>query len=163
MTRGIRFDLEYETMPWHKVDTVVFDIGNVLIYYAPDDFLERLFPGNKALQEKMMKEVYQGKYWPMFDRGTIEYEEAGRLLSQECGESYENYMKAITGWIDMKRPIEEGFACAKRCRRAGKRLWLLSNYARVGYERLREKFSDLFADFERGDGLLLLASAQAGT
>ena len=27
MENGIRFDLEYETMPWHRVDAVVFDIG----------------------------------------------------------------------------------------------------------------------------------------
>ena len=25
MSEGIRFDLAYETMPWHKVDAVVFD------------------------------------------------------------------------------------------------------------------------------------------
>ena len=29
MENGIRFDLEYETMPWHRVDAVVFDIGNM--------------------------------------------------------------------------------------------------------------------------------------
>ena len=44
MNEGTRFDLVYETMPWHKVDTVVFDIGNVLIRFAPDDFLQQLFP-----------------------------------------------------------------------------------------------------------------------
>ena len=43
MENGIRFDLEYETMPWHRVDAVVFDIGNILIRYAPNDFLEQLF------------------------------------------------------------------------------------------------------------------------
>ena len=46
MENGIRFDLEYETMPWHRVDAVVFDIGNILIRYAPKDFLEQLFPGD---------------------------------------------------------------------------------------------------------------------
>ena len=46
MNEGTRFDLLYDTMPWHKVDAVVFDIGNVLIRYAPDDFLQILFPGD---------------------------------------------------------------------------------------------------------------------
>ena len=48
MNEGTRFDLAYETMPWHKVDAVVFDIGNILIRFAPDDFLQQLFPDDPA-------------------------------------------------------------------------------------------------------------------
>ena len=47
----------------------------------------------------MLREVYEGPYWPDFDRGTIEYEEAARRLSEQFGGRYEAYMKAITGWI----------------------------------------------------------------
>ena len=54
MENATRFDLEYETMPWHRVDAVVFDIGNILIRYAPKDFLEQLFPGDAQKQQEMM-------------------------------------------------------------------------------------------------------------
>lgn len=150
MNEGTRFDLQYETMPWHKVDTVVFDIGNVLIRFAPDDFLQQLFPDDPQKQQAMLRQVYQGPYWPEFDRGTMEYEDAARRLAQEFGGRYEDYMHAITGWIELKTPIEEGWRAAQRCRRAGKRLLLLSNYHRVAYARLREKFSDRFALFDGG-------------
>lgn len=150
MNEGTRFDLLYDTMPWHKVDTVVFDIGNVLIRFAPDDFLQQLFPGDADKQRAMLRQVYQGTYWPEFDRGTIEYEEAARRLEQEFGGRYEDYMHAITGWIELKTPIGEGWNAARRCRRAGKRLLLLSNYHRVAYARLREKFADRFEVFEGG-------------
>ena len=46
MEKPVRFDLAYTTMPWDAVDAVVFDIGNVLIRYAPDSFVEMLFPGD---------------------------------------------------------------------------------------------------------------------
>lgn len=59
MENGIRFDLEYETMPWHRVDAVVFDIGNILIRYAPNDFLKQLFPGDEQKQRDMMARVYR--------------------------------------------------------------------------------------------------------
>ena len=62
MENGIRFDLEYETMPWHRVDAVVFDIGNILIRYAPKDFLEQLFPGDAQKQQDMLARVYKGPY-----------------------------------------------------------------------------------------------------
>ncbi len=150
MNDGIRFDLEYETMPWHKVDAVVFDIGNILIRFAPDDFLERLFPGDEAMQQHMHEHVYTGPYWPMFDRGTMDYEEAAERLAAEFGCKKEEYMNALTGWIELKSPIEEGWRAAKRCRRAGKKLYLLSNYPQSGYERLREKFAEYFQVFDGG-------------
>ena len=150
MSEGKRFDLEYETMPWHKVDAVVFDIGNVLIRFAPDDFLQQLFPGDEAMQRHMLRHVYKGPYWPCFDRGTMTYEEAAQRLVQEAGGKAEDYMHALTGWIELKTPIEEGWRAARRCRRAGKRLLLLSNYHRVAYARLREKFSGLFEIFDGG-------------
>ncbi len=150
MNNGIRFDLEYETMPWHKVDAVVFDIGNVLIRFAPDDFLEQLFPDDEMMQKHMLEHVFHGPYWPMFDRGTMEYEEAAKRLSEEFGCAKEAYMHTLTGWIELKTPIEEGWRAAKRCRRAGKKLYLLSNYPRVGYERMREKFADRFQLFDGG-------------
>ena len=83
MNEGMRFDLVYETMPWHKVDAVVFDIGNILIRFAPDDFLQQLFPGDEAMQQHMLQNVYKGPYWPCFDRGTMTYREAAQRLSAE--------------------------------------------------------------------------------
>ena len=150
MERGIRFDKRYGTMPWHHCDAVVFDIGNVLIYYAPEEFLRQLFPGDAQKQADMLRQVYQGKYWLNFDRGTMEYPEAARLLHEEYGYPVEDYMRALEGWIELKRPIEEGWRAARRCKRAGMHLYLLSNYARHGYARLREKFADLFSIFEGG-------------
>ena len=81
MKQGIRFDLAYKTMPWDEVDVVVFDIGNVLIRYAPDDFIHQLFPGDAQKQQDMLERVYNGKYWPQFDLGTMTYEEAAKRLA----------------------------------------------------------------------------------
>jgi len=145
-----RFDLAYETMPWEMVDAVIFDIGNVLIRYAPDDFLLRLFPGDEKKQKDMLAQVYLGKYWPMFDRGTMEYEEAAQLLHAEFGYPVEDYLHALRGWIELKTPIEEGWRAVRRCKEMGKRLYLLSCYPREGYERMCEKYAELFNLFDGG-------------
>ena len=107
MEKGIRFDLEYETMPWHRVDAVVFDIGNILIRYAPKDFLEQLFPGDAQKQQDMLARVYNGPYWERFDRGEMEYAEAARRLAGQFGGDEAEYMRALTGWIELKTPIDE--------------------------------------------------------
>lgn len=150
MNKGTRFDLAYETMPWDQVDAVVFDIGNVLIRFAPDDFILQLFPGDENKQQHMMEYVYNGKYWPCFDRGTITYEEAAKRLEQEGGCAYEEYLHALMGWIELKTPIEEGWRAARKAKEMGKKLYLLSNYPKAGYERLREKFADHFGDLFDG-------------
>lgn len=144
MNTGIRFDTAYEKMPWDKIDVVVFDIGNVLIRFAPDDFLMRLFPGDEKKQSDMLAQVYKGDYWLSFDRGTMSYEEAADRLHERFGYPREDYLHALRGWIELKTPIEEGWRAARRCKEEGKRLLLLSNYPQEGYERLRVKFADLF-------------------
>lgn len=143
-----RFDLSYETMPWHHCDSVVFDIGGILIYYAPDDFIRRIFPGDPWTQSHMLEVVFRGRYWPLFDRGVMGYEEAADSLSREYGIPREMYLRALTEWIELKGPIEEGWRAVARCKRAGMRLYLLSNYPQRGYERLRERFAGRFAAFD---------------
>jgi len=150
MNEGIRFDLAYETMPWDAVDVVVFDIGNVLIRFAPDDFIGQLFPGDEKKQQDMLDRVYNGKYWQMFDLGTMTYEEAAKRLAGKFGGEEKDYLHALLGWIELKTPIEEGWRAARRCREMGKKLYLLSNYPSAGYERLREKFADHFGDLFDG-------------
>ena len=142
MKQGIRFDLDYEKMPWDEVDVVVFDIGNVLIRFAPDDFIEQLFPGDCQKQQDMLDRVYNGKYWPQFDLGTMTYEEAAKRLTEEFGGEEAEYLHALLGWIELKTPLEEGWRAARRCKEMGKKLYLLSNYPQTGYERLRVKFAD---------------------
>lgn len=150
MSEGIRFDLAYETMPWHKVDAVVFDIGNILIRFVPTEFLKQLFPGDEQKQKDMLAQVYKGPYWLQFDRGVMTYEEAAQRLSAEYGGAYEDYMRTLLGWIELKTPLEEGWRAVRRCKRAGKKIYLLSNYPQRGYERMREKFSDHFGDLFDG-------------
>ena len=150
MKQGIRFDLDYEKMPWDKVDVVVFDIGNVLIRFAPDDFIEQLFPGDAKKQQDMLDRVYNSKYWPQFDLGTMTYEEAAKRLTEEFGGEEAEYLHALLGWIELKTPLEEGWRAARRCKEMGKKLYLLSNYPQTGYERLRVKFADHFADLFDG-------------
>ena len=145
---GIRFDLTYETMPWHKVDTVVFDIGNVLVRYNPVELAAELFPGDEAKQRHMVQAVYLGPDWQDLDRGTIDFDRAAERLSARHGYPREDYLTALRSGFELKVPLEEGWRAVRRCKRAGKRLYLLSNYSSEGYARVHERMKDRFALFE---------------
>ena len=148
MDEGIRFDLAYETMPWHKVDTVVFDIGNVLVRFEPEKLAATLFPGDEAVQRHMLQKVFYGPEWQELDRGTLTYDSAADVLHARYGMPREDYLRTVRTSVELKEPIEESWRAAARCKRAGKRLYILSNYAREGYERLRERFADRFEIFD---------------
>ena len=150
MQEGTRFDLLHYTMPWDSVDTVIFDIGNILIRFVPEEFVQKLFPGDARRQQEMMERVYKGKYWLCFDRGVMTYDEAARLLAEEYGEAETDYLHALRGWFALKTPIEEGWRAARRCKRAGKKLYLLSNYPQRGYEHVRKEYESYFGDLFDG-------------
>ena len=40
------FDDLHETMPWDEVDAVVFDVGNVLVGFDPQNLLRKHLPKN---------------------------------------------------------------------------------------------------------------------
>lgn len=146
--RGL--DPEFEVMPWDKIDNLVFDIGNVLIRYAPALFVQILFPLDEQTQENMLDRVYNGPFWPEFDRGTMGYEAAAAELCRMFGGEYEQYMEALCGWVNLTRPIEEGWRAVRRCRQKGKRLFLLSNFPAWAYESIRARYASRFEAFEGG-------------
>lgn len=148
MDTGIRFDIAYETMPWHKVDAVAFDIGNVLVEYPPEKLVAGLYPDDPQKQAHMLRYVYGGPQWQEIDRGTLDFERAARQIAEGGVYPYEDYLNVFLTGIELKELIEEGWRAAERCRRAGKRLYLLSNYSREGYRALRERFADRFALFD---------------
>jgi len=150
MQEGTRFDLLYDKMPWDRVDAVIFDIGNILIRYDEAAFVKILFPGDEKKQRDMLDRVYHGKYWPCFDRGTMLYEEAAQRLAEEYGGEEKDYLRALYGWFDLKTPIEEGFRAAARCKEAGKKIYLLSNYPKQGFEFVTKEYAHLFEIFDGG-------------
>lgn len=150
MQEGTRFDLLYDRMPWDQVDTVIFDIGNILIRYDAEEFVRVLFPGDEEKQKNMLDRVYHGKYWLCFDRGEMEYEEAARRLAEEYGGEEKDYLRALYGWFDLKTPIEEGFRTARLCKEKGKKILLLSNYPKQGFEFVTQEYAELFGIFDGG-------------
>lgn len=143
-----RWDLRYPLMPWDRADTVVFDIGNVLVTYLPEVFVRQLFPQDEDKQRRMLEHVYEGPYWAAFDRGAMTYDDAADRLVDAYGGCREDYLKAMTQWTEVMAPLEEGWRVANACKARGKRLILLSNYHSAAYARLRQRFEDRFRCFD---------------
>lgn len=56
------------------IDTVVFDVGNVLTYFAWKDFL-RSFGFSEDVYKRVGDATVEGRYWNEYDRGVMSDEE----------------------------------------------------------------------------------------
>ena len=54
-------DERFETMPWELIDTVVFDVGNVLLEWNPKKIVAAMYPGNEALQQDRLPDIHDGQ------------------------------------------------------------------------------------------------------
>ena len=59
-------------MDW---DTVVFDVGGVLVSFKPDEHLNELFPDDPELRRVLKARIYGSPYWHMMDRGLLSLED----------------------------------------------------------------------------------------
>lgn len=137
----------YTSMPWDALDAVVFDVGNVLLSYSPQEELDALFPGDTALHEKLMQKIIRSPYWNMMDRGTLTLEEAIEHMIGRDAHLAPQIRLFMEHWLDFKHPLKEGVEAARACVAHGKRVFVLSNYQREAFDRVEREYP-FFALFE---------------
>lgn len=94
------------------IKNIIFDLGNVLIKYTPENFLENNV--KKERQEKFIETVFKSKEWLELDRGTLSYEDAIEKFAEKIPEERENLEKLFKNNImDCLIPIEENIKVLK--------------------------------------------------
>ena len=82
MPLHVTLDGQFETMPWAQIDTVVFDVGNVLLTFSPDAVLKDLFPEDAEKRQLMLDLVFRSPVWCMLDRGILPLDEAAAAIEK---------------------------------------------------------------------------------
>ena len=142
----LALDDKYASMPWEKIDAVVFDIGNVLLRFVPQELLTAMLPDRPDLHGLLMERVFRSPYWVMLDRGSVTVEEAVEAMSAG-DEALKPYVRtALTGWYDLPR-MAEGIEVLRRCKERGKQVYALSNYPAEGIAWIWER-ADFFRLFD---------------
>lgn len=124
----LMLDDQYPTMPWDKIDAVVFDVGNVLLSWTAEEILNRVLPECPELHDELTVRVFKSPYWCMRDRGTITLEEAVQGMSAGAPQLAPHVRRILEKWIDIPE-IPEGVETLKACKAHGKKVIALTNYA----------------------------------
>ena len=126
-----------------NVDTVLFDLGAVLIDWNPRYLYRPLFNGDDQAMERFLAEIVPPEWNHQID--------AGKPLSEAVTERirvHPAYADLITLWKDdwakmLREPISESVVILGELRQRGHRLYALTNWSAETFPVARAKFDFL--------------------
>ena len=130
------------------IQTIVFDIGNVLIDFHPMPYVRRLL-GDEATADRVTPLVFRSDEWLMLDRGTISQDEAAARIAGRNPELAQAIHTVFDNWMPLMTPIEPTVELLSRLKGAGYRLYYLSNFHVLAFAWLLER-RPFFRQFDGG-------------
>ena len=116
------------------IDTVIFDVGNVLIDFDWDGFIHRMFPGREELIAELDIAVWGSGRWDRLDAGDPPEKVFASIIDYDPGHEHELHkVFANVGQTLRKRPATPGWLEDLKAR--GYRLLYLSNYSHYVMEQ----------------------------
>lgn len=109
---------------------IIFDMGNVLINYGPEHFVDRedLSPADRAL---LLENIFHAPEWPMMDSGELnEPDMEARVLPRLPERLHAVTRRLIYSWERPMEPIPGMAELAAECKARGMGVYLLSNASR---------------------------------
>lgn len=126
---------------------VIFDLGNVLLEFDPDDYLKNLgYDGIK--KDKLKKAIFKTKEWLQLDRGTISRADAVSIWQQKNPDLKEDIQKIMKDWEQMLTVKDESVEVLKKLAAQNYNLYILSNFHTEAFAYVRKKYK--FFDYFNG-------------
>ena len=106
---------------------VIFDMGNVLLRFDRELFLNRVGARGED-RKRLMQEVFLSVEWVMMDRGTLDEPEAETRMRARLPEHLHGAVHELTSrWDQPILPIEGMEELVRELKEKGYGIWLLSN------------------------------------
>ena len=110
------------------IRNIIFDMGNVLIYFDRNIFLDRVGLENPEDRELLNREVYLSLEWSRMDRGSLTDEEAAEIIARRVPEHLrETVHRLVNEWERPILPIAGMEELVRELKRNGYGIYLLSN------------------------------------
>lgn len=106
---------------------IVFDMGNVLLAYQPQNFISQ-YTSNKAHQDEILKHVFQDQVWLDLDMGIVSKDEAIQIMKSKVSKELHPLIDEVMAtWYNGLIEIEGMKELLYEIRDKGYATYLLSN------------------------------------
>jgi len=129
------------------IKNIIFDIGNVLVYYKPIEFLSKKYPQEDVLF--LFSAIFDTQEWLELDKGTKTETEVLRIFIDRNPEREALLREVMSDLCSIFTPIESTVKILKLLKTRGYNLLYLSNISHQIYACIFEKYG-FFNNFEGG-------------
>jgi len=128
----------------YVIKNVIFDVGNVFVRWSPKEIVARCFNLQKDSDENRHRTeaLFHGPLWRSLNRGELTQQEAERAYQAQFGLSAEETKSLFFHIMDHLEAIDGTEEIANRLRKAGYRVFALTDNVReiVAYLKTRYQF-----------------------
>lgn len=143
------------------IDTIIFDVGRVLVNWDYESYLKRFAFGPEKTKA-IAAATFESPYWRQFDRGILAPEEIVKGFCSLAPEYTEEIKEVFAHCEETITPLPYAESWVRSLKEKGYRLYILSNYSGDLFERTKEKMP--FLPLHGRNPLLLhLPPGQTGT
>lgn len=110
------------------IKNIVFDMGNVLIYFNRGIFLDKVGVTDPEDREILLREIYLSLEWSQMDRGSLTDAEAAAIMEKRVPDRLKHYVHALVEeWDRPVLPIAGVEELVRELKGKGYGIYLLSN------------------------------------
>ena len=120
------------------IDTIIFDVGRVLVNWDYESYLKRFAFGPEKTKA-ITAATFESPYWRQFDRGILTPEEIVKGFCSLASEYTEEIKEVFAHCEETITPLPYAESWVRSLKEKGYRLYILSNYSGDLFERTKEK------------------------
>lgn len=114
------------------IKNIVFDMGQVMISFDPNRFLDRAGINDPADRKLIMNELFLSVEWAQMDEGRLTEETAEPLVLARIPERLKEPVRDLLySWPFPREPVSGMEDLVRRLKEAGYGIWLLSNASKM--------------------------------
>ena len=121
------------------IKNIVFDLGNVLLDFDPDSYLEELGYTDE-IKEQLTAEIFETEEWLQLDRGTISQKQAVEKWQQRNPELADKIAEVMAEWEKILTIKKESLEILKSTAEKSYNLYILSNFHQQAFDYISSKY-----------------------
>lgn len=131
-----------------KIKNIVFDLGNVLISFNPEEYLIRK-DYSRHIRETIMKDIFLSQEWKSLDNGDITTSEAIDSITLKSSLTRDEINVVFNFRTEIMFPLDQNVRLLPGLKQQGFKLYYLSNFPLDTFEEIRNGYF-FFRHFEGG-------------